>query len=66
VPAGLRAEIVHVHFHDTDLVDRTRRRTLVWALRALALRRRPTDLDTLAVAASRSAPEVPFGEVARP
>jgi hypothetical protein len=35
---------VHAYFHDTDLLDRRRRRALVAALRVLSLRRRATDL----------------------
>ena len=62
-PGGLRSELVHVHFHDTDLVDARRRLALVWALRALARRRHPTDLDAFANAFGSSAPEVPFEEI---
>ena len=62
-PGGLRSELVHVHFHDTDLVDTRRRLALVCALRALARRRKPTDLDAFASAFGSSAPEVPFEEI---
>lgn len=65
-PGGLRCELVHVHFHDTDLMDARRRLALVWALRALARRRTPTDLDAFASAFGSSAREVPFKEIAAP
>jgi hypothetical protein len=65
-PNGLQADVVHVHFHDTDLVDRKRRAALVWGLRALARRRRPTDLDALASLLIGAAPGVTFAEAARP
>ena len=63
VPGGLRSELVHVHFHDTDLADGRRRQALVWSLRALARRRQATDLDRFASAFGSSAPEVPFEEI---
>ena len=66
VPGSLHAEVVHVHFHDTDLVDAKRRRALVWGLRALARRRRPMDLDALADAIGDSIPTVAFAEVMKP
>ena len=65
-PGGLRSELVHVHFHDTDLVDQRRRLALVWALRALARRRHPTDLDAFASAFGAAAPEVAFKEIVTP
>ena len=61
---GLAAEVVHVHFHDTDLVDARRRRALAWTLRILARRRVATDLDQLARRLAGTAPEVPFEQVA--
>jgi hypothetical protein len=51
------ADVVHVYFHDTDLLDPKRRLVLELALRVLGRRRRPVDLDTLAQDAARSAPE---------
>jgi hypothetical protein len=66
LPGLLEADVVHVHFHDTDLMDATRKRALVWGLRALARRRRPTDLDSLAGSLGGSFPRVTFEEVARP
>ncbi len=65
-PGGLRSELVHVHFHDTDLVDTRRRVALVWALRALARRREPTDLDAFGGLLRDSAPEVAFKEIVTP
>jgi hypothetical protein len=47
-PAGPAEDVVHVYFHDTDLLHRPRRSGLVWALRLLARRRRAADLDALA------------------
>ena len=64
-PGGLRSELVHVHVHDTDLVDTRRRLALVWALRALARRRQATDLDALAAAVRDAAPDIPFAELIR-
>jgi hypothetical protein len=62
--ARLTEPVVHVYFHDTDLLDRRRRVALVAALTVLARRRRATDLDRLAAQARESAPEVPFSAVA--
>jgi len=39
--------VVHVHFHDYELLDRRRSLALALALRALVLRRRPARLDEL-------------------
>jgi hypothetical protein len=66
LPGALQAEVVHVHFHDTDLVDGKRRQAVVWGLRALARRRRPTDLDALSGAVGVSVPTVALAEVMRP
>lgn len=63
-PSGLQADVVHVHFHDTDLVDPRRRTALVWSLRVLARRSTPTDLDALAVLLGEQPPDVPFEQVA--
>jgi hypothetical protein len=43
----IRAPVVHAYFHDTDLLQPTRRRALVGALRVLARRRTPSDLGEL-------------------
>ncbi len=50
-PAGLRREVVHVYFHDTDLLDWRRRNALRAALMLLGRRRRPAQLDEVAAAA---------------
>jgi hypothetical protein len=63
LPRRLDVPLVHVYFHDTDLVDPRRRTAIRWALRLLALRRKPSDLPAAASAAAR-APELPF-EAAR-
>jgi len=62
-PGGLQAELVHVHFHDTDLVDLRRRLALVWALRVLARRRQATDLDRYAESIRASIREIRFEEI---
>jgi hypothetical protein len=46
-PHGLDEPLVHVYFHDTDLLDRRRALALRLALRVLALRRTPSDLDAV-------------------
>jgi hypothetical protein len=46
-PRRLDEPLVHVYFHDTDLLDRRRALALAAALRVLALRRTPTDLDAV-------------------
>jgi hypothetical protein len=61
---GLGTGVVHVHFHDTDLLDTRRRNALTWTLRILAGRRVATDLDELSTALAATAPEVPFEQVA--
>ena len=58
-------ELVHVYFHDTDLLDARRRALLRVALPALARRARVTDLDTLATRSLPSAPRVAWDDVAR-
>lgn len=47
LPRRLDKPLVHVYFHDTDLLDRRRALALRGALRMLALRRTPTDLDAV-------------------
>ena len=57
--------VVHVYFHDTDLVDR-RRRALLGALLVLLARvAAPTDLDALRVAIADDVPELAWDDVAR-
>ena len=59
LPRPFATPLVHVYFHDTDLLDARRRAALRSALRVLALRRRPIDLAAAAHAAE-DAPELPF------
>jgi hypothetical protein len=53
--------LVHVHFHDWELVDRRRSLALEAALRLLRLRRRPLSIDELAARAD-SAPSLAWHE----
>jgi hypothetical protein len=46
-PHRLGEPLVHVYFHDTDLLDRRRALALRAALRVLALRRTPSDLEAV-------------------
>jgi hypothetical protein len=46
-PDALREPLVHVYFHDTDLLDRRRAAALRVALALLARRRTPSDLDAV-------------------
>ncbi|HEX6699909.1 MAG TPA: hypothetical protein VF101_04185 [Gaiellaceae bacterium] len=63
VAGRLEGALVHVYFHDTDLLQPLRRAALVAALTALGrLRAKPTDLDALRHEHA-AAPETPFGEV---
>jgi hypothetical protein len=62
-PAPL-PDVVHVYFHDTDLLSPTRQLGLEVVLRVLARRRRPIDLEQLVDLVSAGAPEVPFGVTA--
>jgi hypothetical protein len=57
--------LVHVYFHDTDLLDSRRRALLRATLPALARRAGATDLDTLATHVFDEAPRVAWDEVAR-
>lgn len=57
--------LVHVYFHDTDLLDVRRRALLRVALPVLARRARVTDLDVLATHAFTAAPRVAWDDVAR-
>ena len=58
-------ELVHVYFHDTDLLDTRRRAVLHVVLSALARRAHVTDLDTLAARSLAAAPRVAWADVAR-
>jgi hypothetical protein len=57
--------LVHVYFHDTDLLDRSRRVLLGVVLRVLARRARPTDLDVLVAQMPADTPRIPWPDVAR-
>jgi hypothetical protein len=57
--------LVHVYFHDTDLLEPRRRALLRILLTVLARRARPTDLDSLAVDVFSAAPRVPWDDVIR-
>jgi hypothetical protein len=46
-------DYVHVYFHDTDLLDRSRSLALAFGLRHLALRRPVRSLDEITPASSR-------------
>jgi hypothetical protein len=50
-PRRLDQPLVHVYFHDTELLDRRRAAALRVGLSLLARRRHPTDLDRVAAAA---------------
>jgi len=58
-------DVVHVYFHDTDLLSRRRRWLVEAVLRLLGRRRRVLDLDELAQAVADTAPEVAFRDVFR-
>ena len=47
LPRRFDEPLVHVYFHDTDLLDRRRALALRAALRVLALRRTPSDLEAV-------------------
>jgi hypothetical protein len=57
--------VVHVYFHDTDLLDRRRRALLGVVLRLLARRADVSDLDTLGAQLLPHAPRVTWDDVAR-
>lgn len=57
--------IIHVYFHDTDLLDRRRRLLLRVLLSVVPRRARPTDLDALAASIREEAPEIAWDDVAR-
>jgi len=60
---SLGPHVVHVYFHDTDLLSDRRRRSLGAALHVLGRRRRTADLDELVDAAACVAPEAAFDDV---
>ena len=57
--------LVHVYFHDTDLLDRRRRVLLGVVLRALGRRAQVTDPDALRAHALADVPRVPWDDLAR-
>jgi hypothetical protein len=57
--------LVHVYFHDTDLLDRRRRALLRVTLPVLARRAHATDLDTLATHVFTAASRFAWDDVAR-
>jgi len=62
--AGTLPRYVHVYFHDTDLLSRSRRLALSAALTALGRRCEPSDLDRVREAAA-DAPTVAFADAWR-
>jgi hypothetical protein len=62
--AALGEPVVHAYFHDTDLLDPRRRAALELGLAVLGRRRRPSDLD--AVALELDPPELPFSAASAP
>jgi len=62
---GTLPSVVHVYFHDTDLVDARRRLLVGLVLRLIGRRAQATDLDALAAMVGKEAPEVPWADVAR-
>ncbi len=60
---GQLPTVVHVYFHDTDLLDTRRSTALTAALRVIARRRRPLDLAAVAESAAASAPELQLASV---
>jgi hypothetical protein len=57
--------LVHVYFHDTDLLDRRRRLLVGVGLRVLARRARVLDLDVLAAQVLPDAPSIAWDDVTR-
>ena len=57
--------LVHVYFHDTDLLDRRRRTLLGVVLRLLARRAHVVDLDVLAAQVLPPAPRIAWDDVTR-
>ncbi|HEY6017685.1 MAG TPA: hypothetical protein VIU16_12930, partial [Gaiellaceae bacterium] len=50
--------VLHVYFHDFDLLDRRRRLAVYGLLTMLGRLRRPTDLDALAAAVEADVPDL--------
>ena len=57
--------LVHVYFHDTDLLDRRRRVLAGVVLRAIGRRAQVTDPDALRAHALADVPRVPWDDLAR-
>ncbi len=64
-PRRIPGAVVHAYFHDTDLLDRRRRRALLTSLALLRIRRMPSDLDSLAGELGARAPIVPLDRIVR-
>ena len=60
---GSLPPLVHVYFHDTDLLDRRRRAAIPLLLWVLARRARPIDLDSLAALIDENDPELAWDDV---
>jgi hypothetical protein len=58
--------VVHVYFHDTDLLNARRRLLLPLVLTALARRAQRTDLDDYAATLPEEVPEIGWADVQRP
>jgi len=58
-------DVVHVYFHDTDLLNRRRRGILRGLLPLLAQRAQPTDLDAVWSLIDEEIPEIAWDDVAR-
>jgi hypothetical protein len=54
----LEGKVVHVHFHDYELLDRRRAAALRLTLALLARRRSPSDLERLAASVGEDAPTI--------
>lgn len=65
LPSRALPPLVHVYFHDTDLLDRRRRVLLGVVLRVLARRAEVLDLDALAARVLPDAPRIAWNDVAR-
>lgn len=65
LPRRRLPSLVHVYFHDTDLLDARRRALLRAGLAVLARRAQPTDLDALAAWGLSDLPRVAWDGVAR-
>lgn len=57
--------VIHVYFHDTDLLDRRRRVLLGAVLPVLSRVAKPTDLDALRREIAGEVPEIAWDDVAR-